>query len=176
MPVLVGRDNQGCFAQWTSQGHKYYYKCSNAIARKNARKRAINQGISIGEYSIEKISFDYDDTLTRATIKEKAKRYIKNGVDVYVISARHNEEVMWPTTDALGISRTRVFATGSNTNKVEKIKALGITKHYDNNENVIKKLGNIGELVKFSIHEMFSQFIKFIGPDSYNDYGVVKKL
>lgn len=166
MPVLIGRDNQGCFAQWSSQGHKYYYKCSNAIARKNARKRAINQGISIGEYSIEKISFDYDDTLTRATIKEKAKRYIKNGVDVYVISARHNEEVMWPITDALGISRTRVFATGSNTNKVEKIKALGITKHFDNNENVIKKLGNIGELVKFSIHEMFSQFIKFISNDN----------
>jgi len=82
MPVLIGRDNQGCFAQCSSQGHKYYYKCSNAIARKNARKRAINQGISIGEYSIEKISFDYDDTLTRATIKEKAKRYIKNEVIV----------------------------------------------------------------------------------------------
>ena len=37
--------------------------------------------------SSEKISFDFDDTLTRADIQEKAKRLIESGADVYIISA-----------------------------------------------------------------------------------------
>jgi hypothetical protein len=48
----------------------------------------------------------------------------------------------------LGIAESKVYATGSNKAKVEKIKELGITKHYDNNADVIKELGSIGS--KFS--------------------------
>jgi len=166
MPVQINSDKQGCYARWGDNGHKYYYKCNNSIARKNARSKAQSQGIAIGEYSIEKISFDYDETLTRKSVQDIAKRYIKNGINVYVISARHNVEVMYNLTDVLGIPRTRVFATGSNKNKIDKIKELNITKHYDNNEKVIDKLIGVGELVKFTILERFTAYINFVKNDN----------
>lgn len=66
MPVLVGKDNQGCYAKFGPEGHKYYYKCGNMIARKNAKKKAIAQGIAIGEYKEEKLS-----------VQERFSEYIK---------------------------------------------------------------------------------------------------
>jgi hypothetical protein len=158
MPVQIGRDEQSCYARWGDQGHKYYYKCGNSLARKNARKKAIAQGIVIGEYAIEKISFDFDfdDVLSMAPVREIAKRYIKQGVAVYIISARHNADTMYDVTDKLGIPRSRVYATGSNNAKIQKVQDLGITKHYDNNSDVINKLKGIGSLVKLS--------------ETYNDY------
>ena len=166
MPVQISRDDQGCFASWGPQGHKYYYKCGNALARKNARKKAVAQGVAIGEFAIEKISFDYDDVLSTAPVREIAKRYIKQGVAVYVISARHNADTMYDVTDKLGIPRSRVYATGSNNAKIQKVQDLGITKHYDNNKNVIKELDGKGELVQLSIHERFAAVIKFISNDT----------
>ena len=46
----------------------------------------------------------------------------------------------------LGIPLNRVYATGSNINKIAKIKSLNIKTHYDNNSNVIDKLKGIGKL------------------------------
>jgi hypothetical protein len=46
----------------------------------------------------------------------------------------------------LGIPLNRVYATGSNINKIAKIKSLNIKTHYDNNANVIKELNGIGKL------------------------------
>jgi hypothetical protein len=46
----------------------------------------------------------------------------------------------------LGISDSKVYATGSNENKIAKVKELEIQVHYDNNENVIKQLEGIGKL------------------------------
>lgn len=161
MPIQTGSDNNGCWKRWGDQGHKYYYKCGNSIARKNARKKALAQAAAIGDFVEDKISFDFDDTLTKSSVRDIAKRYITKGINVYVISARNDVSGMYDITDKLGIPRSRVFATGSNQNKIDKIKSLGITKHYDNNNDVIKKIGSIGELVKLSIHEIFSEYIKF---------------
>lgn len=49
-------------------------------------------------------------------------------------------------TDTLIIPASRIYATGSNKAKVEKVKELGITKHYDNNADVVKELGEVGVL------------------------------
>ena len=166
MPVQTGSDSQGCFAKWGDAGHKYYYKCGNKIAREHAKAKARTQGIAIGEYVEDKVSFDFDDTLTKKSVQAKARQLINKGVVVYVISARHEIGNMYNITDSLGIQRSRVFATGSNKAKVLKIKSLGITKHYDNNEDVIKQIGSIGELVKLSINERFSELIKFLRNDT----------
>lgn len=166
MPVQVGSDNQGCFAKWGEAGHKYYYKCGNKIAREHAKAKARNQGIAIGEFTEDKVSFDFDDTLTKKSIQAKAKQLISKGVTVYVISARHEVGNMYDITDSLGIPRSRVFATGSNKAKVLKIKSLGITKHYDNNEDVIKQIGSVGELVKLTSQEQLEIFVKFMKNDN----------
>lgn len=96
-------------------------------------------------FASEKVSFDYDDTLSTERGKELAKQAIAKGEDVYIISARDSKDAMLGTANDLGIAASKVYATGSNEAKIAKIKELGISKHYDNNADVIKELGNIGE-------------------------------
>lgn len=43
MPVHVGKDSKGCFAQWGGQ-KKYYYTCDNVTARDGAKTKAAKQG------------------------------------------------------------------------------------------------------------------------------------
>ena len=97
------------------------------------------------EYSIgQNVSFDYDDTLNTPRGRGLALHELQSGSNVYIISARGNKEGMYPIADELGIPHSKVFATGSNKAKIQKIKDLRIDKHYDNNEDVIDSLGTIG--------------------------------
>lgn len=101
---------------------------------------------------LAKISFDFDDTLSTAAGLDLAKAY-SDGNELYIISARNEvSQDMLDKADELGIPHSRVFATGSNKAKVEKIIELGISKHIDNNSDVIKDLGVIGE--KFGIDKV----------------------
>jgi hypothetical protein len=108
----------------------------------------------LNKFAGEKISYDYDDTLSTERGKKMAANDIKNGVVVYIISARQDKEAMLSTATELGIPESRVFATGSNKAKVEKIIELGIAKHHDNNVDVVKELGVIGS--KFSTMQGFA--------------------
>lgn len=94
-----------------------------------------------------KVSFDYDGTLTKARIKQKAMDLISKGVDVYIISARNSADGMLSTADKLGIPHSRVYATGSNEAKISKVKELGISTHYDNNIQVVRALKGVGTII-----------------------------
>ena len=48
MPVQLGQDKQGCFDRWGKSGAKYRYTCGNDGERKNAKKKAYQQGLAIG--------------------------------------------------------------------------------------------------------------------------------
>lgn len=96
------------------------------------------------KFAGEKVSIDYDDTLSTSRGKDLAKRLISEGKIVYIISARSELTGMLQTASDLGIPKSRVYATGSNSAKIQKIKDLGITKHYDNNADVVKELGSVG--------------------------------
>ena len=98
--------------------------------------------------SIKDISFDYDDTLSTKKGYDLAQSLINQGATLYVISAINNKDGMLKRAKELNIPASRVYATGSNKAKIEKIKELGINKHYDNNPDVIKELGSIGVLFK----------------------------
>ena len=91
-----------------------------------------------------KISIDYDDTLSTERGKELAQRLINDGDIVYIISARNDGEGILSVAESLGIPTSRIYETGSNSAKIQKIKDLGITKHYDNNSDVVKELGSVG--------------------------------
>lgn len=116
---------------------------------------AICNSIWTEHFAGEKISFDFDDTLSTQRGQELAMNKINAGAIVYIISARNSTDGMFSVADELGIPHGRVYAMGSNKAKIEKIKKLGISKHYDNNADVIAELGAIGE--KFA-------------EASYNDY------
>lgn len=88
------------------------------------------------------VSFDFDGTLIRKRVQDKAERLIEQGYKVYIISARDDKEGMLYIADKLGIPHDCVYATGSNQNKIEKILSLGVNTHYDDNIEVISKLKN----------------------------------
>lgn len=108
----------------------------------------------IDKFAAEKVSIDYDDTLSTDKGKELAKRLIAEGYKVYIISARDTADEMIGVAEKLGIMSDCVYATGSNEAKIAKIKELGITKHYDNNSDVVKELGSIGQ--QFAIRQAFA--------------------
>ena len=113
----------------------------------NMQRYAVCQGIYHTErMEVQKISFDFDGVLTTAKGRELAKSY--KDAQLYIISARDHKEGMYQIAEELNIPTFRIFALGSNDTKVFKVKDLGIKKHYDNNPDVIAKLGNIGELFK----------------------------
>ncbi|CAB5218813.1 Phage-like element PBSX protein, XkdF [uncultured Caudovirales phage] len=120
---------------------------------------AICSSIWEQHFAGEKVSLDYDDTLSTSRGKELAKKLIAEGKVVYIISARQEVQNMLGTAKELGIPESRVYATGSNKAKVEKIKELGITKHYDNNADVVKELGSIGS--------KFNYFFQVISEDEH---------
>ena len=102
--------------------------------------------LSSGAYAAEKVSYDYDDVLSTDKGKAQAEADVKAGKVVYIISARQSVDGMLATADKLGIPHSRVYATGSNKAKVEKVKSLGINIHKDNNPDVIKELNDIGKI------------------------------
>ena len=98
------------------------------------------------EFALDKVSFDWDGTLTTAIGKKLLKQELQRGNLVYIISARSliNEEIL-DLAREFNIPATKIFTTGSNVRKIEKIKELGIVRHYDDNPNVLSELGRIGQ-------------------------------
>ena len=94
-----------------------------------------------------KVSFDFDGTINTAKGVELAKKEISSGNTIYIISARSDKSGMMKVATVLSIPSSRVFATGSNKEKIAKVNELGIEKHYDNNPDVVSKLGSKGKLV-----------------------------
>ena len=97
--------------------------------------------VCAGQFAAAKVSFDWDGTGSTAKGKELIQEYIDKGADVYIITARSSKAgISFPGVD--------IIATGSNKAKIEKIKELGISKHYDNNSDVVNQLGSIGVLFR----------------------------
>lgn len=127
----------------------------------DGKQKAINQAIAInsgtfpanenlslirGIYKLSsgKIGFDFDGTVSTQRGQNLFKSL--NG-EKYVITARSTpSNDVYKVTDLLGVPRSRVFFTGSNQNKVEKIKELGIDVFYDNNSDVHQMLPSIVRL------------------------------
>ena len=137
---------------------------NNSESEKDFIQRCMLNNVMVNEYEIEqrfavcqdafktklageKISFDFDGTLTTKKGFEKAVQLINEGAEVYIISARQNKDGMLLKANELGIPVGKVYATGSNEAKISKVKELQIVTHYDNNADVVKELGNIGKLI-----------------------------
>jgi hypothetical protein len=133
----------------------------------SGKKKAIAQGIAIeeGMFARIKVSVDYDDTASTEAGKELIEQLLDEGKDVYIISARDSKiSIMNDLKEYLPSSK--IYATGSNKMKVEKIKALNVRTHYDNNKNVIDDVNELtnakGILFKSSMEYKFAE--------SYSDY------
>jgi hypothetical protein len=131
-----------------------------------------NLGLSkVYDFVAQKVSIDYDDTLSTDRGKELAKKLLQEGKDVSIITRRQSDQLdeVKKVADELGISRDKVHATDGKL-KWETIKKLGIEKHIDNNskelEAIAKNLPNVET-------EKFDYEIGGIG--GYVDPGIGKK-
>jgi hypothetical protein len=98
--------------------------------------------------SSERVSFDFDDTLTTDKGLSLFEDYLRKNYEVYIISARYDfDGELKKFADKYKIPYDRIFTTGDNKSKIIKVYELGITTHFDNNPDVINKLPNIGKLI-----------------------------
>lgn len=88
---------------------------------------------------MNKVSFDFDDTLTQERWQNKAIMLKEEGKTVYIVTRRQEEQndAVYAIADKVGIPRSRVYFTNGKM-KWETIKRLGIGTHYDNNEDEIR--------------------------------------
>jgi uncharacterized HAD superfamily protein len=88
-----------------------------------------------------KISFDFDDTLSTSKGQEMAQKFIDEGFNVYIVTARNasDSEAVYRIADKIGIPHSRIYFTGGK-DKWPVIKRLNIGIHYDNNAEQIKKI------------------------------------
>lgn len=86
-----------------------------------------------------KVSFDFDDTLSLERWQNKAMMLKDEGKTVYIITRRQQDDskAVYEVADKVGIPRSRVYFTNGKM-KWETIKRLGIGTHYDNNPDEIR--------------------------------------
>jgi hypothetical protein len=131
-----------------------------------------NLGLSkVYDFVAEKVSIDYDDTLSTDRGKELAKKLMQEGKDVSIITRRQSDQLeeVKKVADELGIPRDKVHATDGKL-KWETIKKLGIERHIDNNS---KELEAIAENLPGVTGEKFDYNVGSIG--GYVDPGIKKK-
>ena len=118
------------------------------------------ENIGMLKFAGEKVSIDYDDTLSTERGKQVAKNLLNKGVDLHIVTRRQETagDAVYKTAEELGIPRNKVHFTNGKY-KWETIKRLGIVKHYDNNpkelEEIRKNLPNV-KTVKFALDEFKS--------------------
>jgi hypothetical protein len=119
----------------------------------------------------QKVSMDYDDTLSTLKGQQLAKRLMNEGKDLYIVTRRLKSDLgpVYRIADQLGISRDKVHATNGKL-KWETIKRLGIKKHIDNNPDELKAIQDNLEGVQT---EQFGYDVGTIG--GYVDPGIGKK-
>jgi len=118
------------------------YTQDNDLLPKGHPKHSENK-MSMQEFA--KVSFDYDDTLSTSRGMDLARLKQIGGDDLYIISARGtiSSEMLY-RAEQLDIPRSRIYATGSNFKKIQKVRELGINTHIDNNADVVNELGPRG--------------------------------
>ena len=149
-------------------------KCSNGNYRIGSgaciyetEKKAIEVWQAIlasGEYRADsnKVSFDFDDTLSTQRGQDLAKRKIQEGKIVYIITRRQQSASaeVYKIADEIGIPHSRVHFTNGKM-KWEEVKRLGIGTHYDNNQREVDLINKNTDTKGYKF-----EFVE----QTYNDY------
>ena len=90
---------------------------------------------------MNKVSFDYDGTISKPNWQKKAMQLKEQGKTVYIVTRRQESDSapVYAVADKIGIPHSRVYFTNGKL-KWETIKRLGIGTHYDNNPDEINAI------------------------------------
>jgi hypothetical protein len=99
--------------------------------------------LASGKYKADanKVSYDYDDTLSTERGKKMAMADIKSGKIVYIITRRSRSQEVLNVAKDLGIPDSRVIFT-SGALKWSAVAHYGIGTHYDNNAREIELINS----------------------------------
>lgn len=98
----------------------------------------------------EKVSIDYDDTLSTARGKELAAKLMNEGKDVYIVTRRQSSGLnndIERDAETLGIPVSKIIYTNGKL-KANTLESLGIKTHYDNNQNELDEIAKLAPNVK----------------------------
>jgi hypothetical protein len=103
--------------------------------------QAASGSISPALLAGEKVSIDYDDTLSTIKGQALAQRLINTGFDVYIVTNRNPNysAAVYQTALKVGIAEDKVYFTNGQP-KWKTLSRLGISRHYDNNPDEIKSI------------------------------------
>ena len=123
-----------------------------------------------------RVSFDFDGTLNtdegRAYLQEEKER----GAELYIISARAKDEYLQGFAIANGIKKENVYAMGSDEAKIEKIRELNISTHYDNNMEVVEAVRGVAVNHRAEPDELVvGDFVRW-NTSGGNAYGVIIQI
>jgi hypothetical protein len=123
------------------------------------------------QMSGQKVSIDYDGTLSTTKGKLLAKQLLNEGYDLYIVTARNSSEAtpVNAVADELGIPHDKIYYTNGQP-KWKILEKLGIYKHIDNNPDVIN---DIKKHLPGVVTEEFDYNVGTIG--GYVDPGITKK-
>lgn len=94
---------------------------------------------------MKRVSFDFDDTLTREEVLNYACELIELGVDVWIVTSRHIShwyEVI-QVADKIKLPHYRVIFTGGY-KKEKVIRSLGFSFHLDDDLSELSLLPFVG--------------------------------
>jgi hypothetical protein len=130
-----------------------------------------NPSFSKEYFAGQKVSIDYDDTLSTEKGKLLARRLLNEGKDLHIVTRRQESASgpVYNVADQLGIPHSKVHFTNGKL-KWETIQRLGISKHIDNNPDELKA---IKEHLPYVQTEQFGYDVGTIG--GYVDPGIGKK-
>jgi len=114
---------------------------------------------SIQTVASQKISFDFDGTLTQKTMRDLATNLLKSGVQVYIITSRWSDcmKDVYELAKKIGIKTDNVYAT-NNKDKGDFIlkNALDIDIHFDDDffdiDSINRKTKTMGVLIALDLH------------------------
>lgn len=114
-----------------------------------------------------KVSFDYDGTISKPKWQEKAMSLKESGKTVYIVTRRQDSdsEPVYAVADKIGIPHSRVYFTNGKM-KWETIKRLGIGTHYDNNPDEIKLIRENTDAIGLLVSDKLFDYKE----ETYNDY------
>ena len=89
----------------------------------------------------QKVSFDFDGTLSTKEVQVVAAEHIANGDDVYIVTKRSPDNEVLKVAKDLGIHNGKIIFT-NHTPKWKTLKRLGINTHYDDMQDEINEINS----------------------------------
>jgi len=149
--ALVWRGGYNCRHLWARIEYSYEYPIRNKAsvntgkidpqAPLDTRVLGISQPSTVvpshpsfSKEVFEKVSIDYDETLSTQRGKDLAKRLLKEGKDLVIVTRRKDAQMAEVNKVAKELGISKVYNTNGEL-KWKKLKELGVQRHIDNNQN-----------------------------------------